>query len=196
MAESTAAAVAYGLFVAGTKTVLVFDCGGGTTDVSLLRVRDGVFEVRATGGDTHLGGEDLDSALAHVVARKAGLAAAAGLPAAAAATTADRPAAKGAAAAAWWLGDEALRAACGKARVALSAAPTARVTCALRCPTAGAAAALGEAVRVSVEVSRGEFEASAAAFLASTDALLDGVMAQRSASEVRERDKEREREQP
>ena len=70
MAESTAAAVAYGLFVAGTKTVLVFDAGGGTTDVTLLRVNEGTFEVLAAAGDNQLGGEDLDSAVALAVLAK------------------------------------------------------------------------------------------------------------------------------
>jgi heat shock protein 1/8 len=61
--EPTAAAIAYGLDKkgAGEKNVLIFDCGGGTHDVSLLTIDDGVFEVRATGGDTHLGGEDFDN---------------------------------------------------------------------------------------------------------------------------------------
>ena len=61
--EPTAAAIAYGLDKKGEgeKNVLIFDCGGGTHDVSLLTIEDGVFEVRATGGDTHLGGEDFDN---------------------------------------------------------------------------------------------------------------------------------------
>jgi molecular chaperone DnaK len=58
--EPTAAAVAYGLGRAFQGRALVFDLGGGTFDVSILEVRDGVFEVRATGGDSHLGGEDFD----------------------------------------------------------------------------------------------------------------------------------------
>ncbi|ELR12960.1 DnaK family protein [Acanthamoeba castellanii str. Neff] len=59
--EPTAAAIAYGLNeVTGEKTVLVYDLGGGTFDVSLLEIDDGVFEVVATSGDTHLGGEDFD----------------------------------------------------------------------------------------------------------------------------------------
>lgn len=60
--EPTAAAMAYGLQKAssGSKTVLIFDCGGGTHDVSLMTIDDGIFEVKATGGDTHLGGADLD----------------------------------------------------------------------------------------------------------------------------------------
>ncbi|OZJ06474.1 Heat shock protein HSS1 [Bifiguratus adelaidae] len=64
--EPTAAAIAYGLDKQGTqgeKTVLIFDLGGGTFDVSLLKVEDGVFEVKATAGDTHLGGEDFDNRL-------------------------------------------------------------------------------------------------------------------------------------
>merc|ERR1719384_2136723 len=60
--EPTAAAIAYGLNEKkdGEKNVLVFDLGGGTFDVSLLTIADGVFEVVATNGDTHLGGEDFD----------------------------------------------------------------------------------------------------------------------------------------
>jgi molecular chaperone DnaK (HSP70) len=60
--EPTAAAIAYGLNEksSGEKNVLVFDLGGGTFDVSLLTIADGVFEVVATNGDTHLGGEDFD----------------------------------------------------------------------------------------------------------------------------------------
>lgn len=61
--EPTAAAIAYGLdHSKGGKenNVLIFDLGGGTFDVSLLTIEDGVFEVKATSGDTHLGGEDFD----------------------------------------------------------------------------------------------------------------------------------------
>jgi endoplasmic reticulum chaperone BiP len=58
--EPTAAAIAYGLDKKGEKNILVFDLGGGTFDVSLLTIDDGVFEVLATNGDTHLGGEDFD----------------------------------------------------------------------------------------------------------------------------------------
>jgi heat shock protein 1/8 len=61
--EPTAAAIAYGLDKKGEKNVLIFDCGGGTFDVSLLTIEDGVFEVKATAGDTHLGGEDFDTRL-------------------------------------------------------------------------------------------------------------------------------------
>ena len=65
--EPTAAAIAYGLDQKGdraaTQTILVFDLGGGTFDVSLLAIDGGVFEVLATAGDTHLGGEDLDNRL-------------------------------------------------------------------------------------------------------------------------------------
>lgn len=61
--EPTAAAIAYGLdnVKNGEQTILVFDLGGGTFDVSLLCIDDGVFEVKATAGDTHLGGEDFDT---------------------------------------------------------------------------------------------------------------------------------------
>ena len=63
--EPTAAAIAYGLDSnkSGESNVLVFDLGGGTFDVSLLTIDDGIFEVKATSGDTHLGGEDFDSRL-------------------------------------------------------------------------------------------------------------------------------------
>ncbi len=58
--EPTAAALAYGLEKKNNETILVFDLGGGTFDVSVLEVGDGVFEVLATSGDTHLGGDDFD----------------------------------------------------------------------------------------------------------------------------------------
>merc|ERR1719399_295696 len=65
--EPTAAAIAYGLDKAGSgageKNVLIFDLGGGTFDVSLLTIDDGIFEVKATAGGTHLGGEDFDNRL-------------------------------------------------------------------------------------------------------------------------------------
>lgn len=63
--EPTAAAIAYGLDKKGTgeHNVLIFDLGGGTFDVSLLTIEDGIFEVKATAGDTHLGGEDFDNRL-------------------------------------------------------------------------------------------------------------------------------------
>jgi molecular chaperone DnaK len=61
--EPTAAALAYGLDKRGHETVLVFDLGGGTFDVSILDVGDGVVEVRSTAGDTHLGGDDFDHRL-------------------------------------------------------------------------------------------------------------------------------------
>jgi L1 cell adhesion molecule like protein len=61
--EPTAAAIAYGLDKkgAGEKNVLIFDMGGGTFDVSILTIDEGIFEVKATAGDTHLGGEDFDN---------------------------------------------------------------------------------------------------------------------------------------
>ena len=61
--EPTAAALAYGMDKKGHETVLVFDLGGGTFDVSILDVGDGVVEVRSTAGDTHLGGDDFDRRL-------------------------------------------------------------------------------------------------------------------------------------
>ncbi|MDP9105060.1 MAG: molecular chaperone DnaK [Candidatus Eremiobacteraeota bacterium] len=59
--EPTAAALAYGLDKKGNETILVWDLGGGTFDVSILEVGDGVFEVKSTNGDTHLGGDDYDA---------------------------------------------------------------------------------------------------------------------------------------
>lgn len=63
--EPTAAAIAYGLDKKSSKerNVLIFDCGGGTFDVSILTIDDTIFEVKATAGDTHLGGEDFDNKL-------------------------------------------------------------------------------------------------------------------------------------
>ena len=65
--EPTAAAIAYGLDKAragkGEQNILVYDLGGGTFDVTMLSIEDGVFEVKATAGDTHLGGEDFDQRL-------------------------------------------------------------------------------------------------------------------------------------
>jgi molecular chaperone DnaK len=58
--EPTAAALAYGLDKTGEKTIAVYDLGGGTFDISILEIGDGVFEVKATNGDTHLGGDDFD----------------------------------------------------------------------------------------------------------------------------------------
>jgi molecular chaperone DnaK len=66
--EPTAAALAYGLDKKTNETVLVFDLGGGTFDVSILDVGDGVVEVRATSGDTHLGGDDFDRRLVDYLA--------------------------------------------------------------------------------------------------------------------------------
>jgi molecular chaperone DnaK len=68
--EPTAAALAYGLDKKGNETVLVFDLGGGTFDVSVLEVGDGVFEVRSTAGDTHLGGSDMDYAVVNWLAEE------------------------------------------------------------------------------------------------------------------------------
>ncbi len=61
--EPTAAALAYGLDKKANQTILVFDLGGGTFDVSILEVGDGVFEVKSTNGDTHLGGDNFDKAV-------------------------------------------------------------------------------------------------------------------------------------
>lgn len=66
--EPTAAALAYGLDKKSNETILVFDLGGGTFDVSILEVGDGVFEVLATSGDTHLGGDDFDKKIVDYMA--------------------------------------------------------------------------------------------------------------------------------
>ena len=58
--EPTAAALAYGLEKKGSKTIAVYDLGGGTFDISILEIDDGLFEVKSTNGDTFLGGEDFD----------------------------------------------------------------------------------------------------------------------------------------
>ena len=66
--EPTAASLAYGLTKKGTENIVVFDLGGGTFDVSILSVGDGVFQVISTSGDTHLGGDDFDEVLINFVA--------------------------------------------------------------------------------------------------------------------------------
>lgn len=66
--EPTAAALAYGIDKKKAETILVFDLGGGTFDVSILEVSEGLFEVKSTAGDTHLGGDDFDRALVDYIA--------------------------------------------------------------------------------------------------------------------------------
>ncbi|MDQ4061807.1 MAG: molecular chaperone DnaK, partial [Pseudomonadota bacterium] len=66
--EPTAAALAYGLDKQGGKTIAVYDLGGGTFDISILEIGDGVFEVKSTNGDTFLGGEDFDHRLVNYIA--------------------------------------------------------------------------------------------------------------------------------
>ena len=66
--EPTAAALAYGLDKKTNETILVYDLGGGTFDVSILEVGDGVFEVKSTSGDTNLGGDDFDQAVLNYLA--------------------------------------------------------------------------------------------------------------------------------
>ena len=61
--EPTAASLAYGLDKEADQTILVFDLGGGTFDVSVLEIGDGVFEVKSTAGDNHLGGDNFDKAI-------------------------------------------------------------------------------------------------------------------------------------
>ncbi|MDA0266127.1 MAG: molecular chaperone DnaK [Cyanobacteria bacterium] len=68
--EPTAASLAYGLDRKSNETILVFDLGGGTFDVSILEVGDGVFEVLATSGDTHLGGDDFDKKIVDYLAKQ------------------------------------------------------------------------------------------------------------------------------
>jgi molecular chaperone DnaK len=68
--EPTAAALAYGLDKKTNETIMVFDLGGGTFDVSILEVGDGVFEVKATSGDTHLGGDDFDKRIVDWLAQE------------------------------------------------------------------------------------------------------------------------------
>jgi molecular chaperone DnaK len=68
--EPTAASLAYGLDKKGNETILVYDLGGGTFDVSLLDVGEGVFEVKATDGDTHLGGDDFDQRVVDHIAEE------------------------------------------------------------------------------------------------------------------------------
>jgi molecular chaperone DnaK len=69
--EPTAAALAYGLDKKGQdQKIAVFDCGGGTHDVSVLELGDGVFEVKSTDGDTHLGGDDFDQVIMGLVGRR------------------------------------------------------------------------------------------------------------------------------
>jgi molecular chaperone DnaK len=66
--EPTAAALAYGLDKQNAHTIAVYDLGGGTFDISILELGDGVFEVKATNGDTHLGGDDFDSVIVDYIA--------------------------------------------------------------------------------------------------------------------------------
>ena len=68
--EPTAASLAYGLDKKSTETILVWDLGGGTFDVSILEVGDGVFEVKSTAGDTHLGGDDYDDRIVSYLAEQ------------------------------------------------------------------------------------------------------------------------------
>lgn len=68
--EPTAAALAYGLDKEDGHTIAVFDLGGGTFDVSVLEIGDGVFEVKSTNGDTFLGGEDFDMRIVEYLAEE------------------------------------------------------------------------------------------------------------------------------
>ena len=68
--EPTAAALAYGLEKEEGKTIAVYDLGGGTFDISILEIGDGVFEVKSTNGDTFLGGEDFDAKIVNYLADK------------------------------------------------------------------------------------------------------------------------------
>ena len=71
--EPTAAAIAYGLDTGSEGDVVIFDFGGGTFDVSILRLNKGIFEVLATAGDSALGGDDMDAAIAHWLMTQAGI---------------------------------------------------------------------------------------------------------------------------
>ena len=66
--EPTAASLAYGLDKKGGKKIAVYDLGGGTFDISILEIGDGVFEVKSTNGDTFLGGEDFDDSIVEYLA--------------------------------------------------------------------------------------------------------------------------------
>jgi molecular chaperone DnaK len=66
--EPTAAALAYGLDKKDTKTIAVYDLGGGTFDITILEIDDGLFEVKSTNGDTFLGGEDFDMRIVNYLA--------------------------------------------------------------------------------------------------------------------------------
>ena len=68
--EPTAASLAYGLDKTGDRTIMVFDFGGGTFDVSILELGDGIFEVKSTSGDNHLGGDDIDDVLIDFLAKE------------------------------------------------------------------------------------------------------------------------------
>jgi len=68
--EPTAAALAYGLDKKGSKTIAVYDLGGGTFDITILEIDDGLFEVKSTNGDTFLGGEDFDMRIVHYLAEE------------------------------------------------------------------------------------------------------------------------------
>lgn len=70
ISEPTAASLAYGLDTRNRGTIAVYDLGGGTFDISILKVEEGVFEVLATSGDTHLGGDDFDNLLVQLVLRE------------------------------------------------------------------------------------------------------------------------------
>ena len=72
ISEPTAASLAYGLDKKNRGTIAVYDLGGGTFDISLLKVEDGVFQALATSGDTHLGGDDIDRVLIELVLREIG----------------------------------------------------------------------------------------------------------------------------
>src|SRR3954462_8631799 len=78
--EPTAASLAYGLDKRNRGTIAVYDLGGGTFDISILRVEDGVFQVLSTNGDTHLGGDDIDRLLVETVLEEVRRAGPAGAP--------------------------------------------------------------------------------------------------------------------
>jgi L1 cell adhesion molecule like protein len=161
--EPTAAALSYGLDAKNTSTqeknVLIFDLGGGTFDVSLLAIDDGVFEVKATAGDTHLGGEDFDQLLMDHFAKEFKRKARKDL------TTSDRALRR-------------LRSACEKAKRTLSSATKATVEI----------DSLFDGIDFSSTITRARFEDLCASFFRQTLTPVEKVLkdAQMSKSQVDE----------
>ena len=139
LSESSAAAMAYGLFVAGRKTAVVVDLGGGTLDVTVMRIDEGKFEVLATGGCATLGGEDFDTQLLlHVLQQSSSNTAGQFEPGSAA--------------------QAALRRECCRAKIELSDADETEVVLEASTP--------GRPESLSVKVTRAEFEEAVAELVA------------------------------